>query len=122
IRSSSTEARSSGIHAEVSAGVIRSFSTTSDPRCPDFGSSKPRESAERRLVEWAHGPALPPGRRRGALAARMGGRGPLQRGGFGSTYALRDLPPAAERDRRTPHGPCAERLVPGPPGPLAPDA
>ena len=53
-----------------------------------------------------------PGRTRASTA--RGGRAPRR--------DVRDLRAAAERDRRAAHGACAERLDPGSPDPLAPDA
>ena len=67
-------------------------------------------------------PRYEPAGRRGALAAHLGGGGPLQRRGGRSARAVRGLHPAAERDRRAAHGPRAQRLARRTCFPLAPDA
>ena len=69
------------------------------------------------------GAAVRPGRRRAPLAGDVGGRGPLRRRRRPAPRRLvRDLRAAAQRHRRAAHGPRAERLDPGRPDPLAPDA
>ena len=76
-----------------------------------------------RLLQCCDGAALQARRRRGALAADLGGRGPLpRRRRRAPRRDVRDLRAAAERHRRAAHGPRAERLDPGRADPLAPDA
>ena len=69
------------------------------------------------------GAAVQARRGRGALAADLGGRGPLRRRRRSDARReLRHLRAAAERHRRPPPRPRAERLAPGRARPLAPDA
>ena len=82
-----------------------------------------RRLPERLRYDRGDGAAVQAGRRRGALAAHLGGGGPLpRRRGQAPRRDVRHLRAAAERDRRAAHGPRAERLDPGPADPLAPDA
>ena len=69
-----------------------------------------------------HGSALRATRRRVALAAGLGRRGPLRGRARLGPALLRDRRAAAERDGRAAHGSRAECVDPGPPHPVAPHA
>src|SRR5688572_30883722 len=57
------------------------------------------------ILQWLDGPAVPPGRGRGALAARLGGGGSLQRRPRSRARKLRHRASPAERHGRAAHGP-----------------
>ena len=91
-----------------------------NPAAPQRVAGERRATVLSRLSR--HGSALQAGRRRGALAADLGGRGPLRGRARLGAAVVRHRGPAAERDGRAAHGARAERVDPGSPHPLPPHA